>query len=49
MCGLIGESGSSLLSESDFKSLLDLSKKRGPDHQQTFKIEGQIQLGFYRI
>ena len=49
MCGFIGEYGSFLLGESDFNTLLDLSKKRGPDHQQTYKIDGQIQLGFNRL
>ncbi|MCX6188599.1 MAG: hypothetical protein NTW54_03175, partial [Bacteroidetes bacterium] len=49
MCGFIGEYGRFLLGESDFNTLLDLSKKRGPDHQQTYKIDGQIQLGFNRL
>ena len=49
MCGFIGESGASLLSEIDFNSLLGLSHKRGPDNQQTHKIDGQIQLGFNRL
>ena len=49
MCGLIGESSDSLLTELNFENLLELSINRGPDNHQTYKIDGQIQLGFNRL
>jgi len=51
MCGFLVEAnfGSELLVESDFLSLLHLSKKRGPDAQGYWNQESVIQMGFNRL
>ena len=48
MCGFLGEIATSLTSDNEFKSLLDLSKHRGPDQQHVWKDE-ICQLGFNRL
>jgi asparagine synthase (glutamine-hydrolysing) len=49
MCGLLGECSTNLLDSQAFSELLQLSKKRGPDHTDTFRLSGQLQLGFNRL
>ncbi len=49
MCGFLGECSVNLLDEAVFKKLLSLSFKRGPDSHGTYKIDGQVQLGFNRL
>lgn len=48
MCGFLGEISSQLLSQTTFKSLLDLSIRRGPD-QQGFWKDSLCQIGFNRL
>ncbi|MDO6597689.1 asparagine synthase (glutamine-hydrolyzing) [Oceanihabitans sp. 2_MG-2023] len=48
MCGFLGEISSTLLEPTAFKSLLDLSKQRGPDQQGLWKDQ-ICQLGFNRL
>lgn len=48
MCGFLGEVSSKLISESSFKSLLDLSISRGPDQQGFWKGDA-CQMGFNRL
>lgn len=48
MCGFFGEFTNTLTSDNTFKSLLDLSKHRGPDQQHVWKDE-VCQLGFNRL
>ncbi len=49
MCGIFGECGTSLIDIVEFNTLLHLSTNRGPDNHRTYKIDGQIQLGFNRL
>ena len=48
MCGILGEITNNFLSECEFKDLLDLSLKRGPDQQGIWK-DNYCQLGFNRL
>jgi asparagine synthase (glutamine-hydrolysing) len=48
MCGFFGEISTILTKENEFKSILDLSKHRGPDQQNIWKDE-ICQLGFNRL
>jgi asparagine synthase (glutamine-hydrolysing) len=48
MCGFFGEIATTLTKGNEFKSILDLSKHRGPDQQDTWKDE-VCQLGFNRL
>ncbi len=44
MCGLLGETSIELLDKVDFTTLRALSHKRGSDDQQTYIMDGQLQL-----
>ena len=48
MCGFLGEISTTLTNDNEFKSILDLSKLRGPD-QQGFWRDHNCQLGFNRL
>lgn len=50
MCGFLFEyNPSKLLPKEDFISLLNLSKKRGPDHQDYWTDATFVQMGFNRL
>jgi asparagine synthase (glutamine-hydrolysing) len=48
MCGFFGEISAILTNENEFKSILDLSKHRGPDQQDIWK-DKICQVGFNRL
>lgn len=48
MCGFLGYIGSDHVSDAAFKSALDLSNHRGPDHQSIFR-SGNDLFGFNRL
>ena len=48
MCGFFGEISTILTNENEFKSILDLSKHRGPDQQDIWK-DKMCQVGFNRL
>ena len=48
MCGFLGEVSTNLIRSDEFKNLLDLSVKRGPD-QQGYWHDTNCQLGFNRL
>jgi len=52
MCGFLTEynvSSKNILDTESFLALLDLSYKRGPDHQGYTKIKSNLQIGFNRL
>ena len=51
MCGILGEfsPNNNLISNAEFKSILRISKNRGPDESRVETLDGGIRFGFNRL